>query len=140
MRWEWSGTRTWTRKLKKTNFSDFSWTLAWAVSQTSRPKRYSRSIGHSGRAKKRASTPITTCSATCWRKTSKPIPNIRGMEETGSIGRCQVRTVISSSSLLAGGMESIPVISAMTQKIKSVACISILLILKKTTMINLSEK
>ena len=62
--------------------------------------------------------PITTCSATCWRKTSKPIPNIRGMEATGSIGRCQVRTVISSSSLLAGGMESIPVISAMTPEDK----------------------
>ena len=36
----------------------------------------SRPTGPSGWRKTRTSTPITTCSATCWRKTPKPTPNI----------------------------------------------------------------
>ena len=70
----------------------------------------------------RTSTPITTCSATCWRRTPKPTPNIRGTAATGSTGRCRTRTATCPSSPPAGGTVTIPSTLAMTPRAKSAPC------------------
>ena len=98
-----------------------------------RTRRPSRHTGPSGWRRTRTSIPTTTCSATCWRKTPKPTPNIRGTAATGSTGRCRTRTAICPSSPLAGVTVTIPSTSAMMQRAKSAPCMCASSTLKPAT-------
>lgn len=87
--------------------------------QTQAPSRHT---GPSGWRRTLTLTPITTCSATCWRKTPKLTPNIRGTAATGSTGQCRTRTATCPSLPLAGVTATIPSTLGMTQRAKSAPC------------------
>ena len=89
-------------ELKEGDYFGFGVDAGWAVWQTSRPRQPSRPTGPNRWRKTRTSTPTTTCSATFWKKTPKPIPNINRAMATGSTGRYRTPAAICHLRLRLG--------------------------------------